>query len=311
MEILILRPGALGDTLMLAPAVSRISGTHRVHVAGREPGVSFLEGLGARVYDIERGGWHRLFSKGLIIEPLPVAAAEIVIGFFSKRAGPVFENLKRFFPGSTVHMVPPFPEPGRSIHVAGYVAECLQAAGLPLEGSRVVSSACTEAVLAGSGAIRREPWLVFHPGSGDTRKNHPMTFWKKLAAGLRASWPVEVERVVWLLGPAEAGLRQYFASADPGDVVFCPDRGELSDLLGKCSFFAGQDSGVTHLAAMKGTPCLALFKDSDPVQWRPLGPEVAVVFCADESEALKRGMSSALRLAGRNAVGVGIGAGSS
>jgi len=305
MEILILRPGALGDTLMLAPAALRISSGHRLHVAGREPGISLLEAVVAHIHDIERGGWHRLFADGLRQGELPVNAADVVVGFFSNQAGPVFENLKRCFPGSTVRMFPPFPEPGRSIHVAGYVAEGLEAAGLPLKASEVVLSACREAVLAGSGCLRREPWLVFHPGSGDKRKNHSIRLWEKLASELREKWPVEVERMIWVLGPAEVGFQEPFASADLGEVLFCPGIRELSELLGKCSFFAGQDSGVTHLAAMKGAPCLALFKDSDPVQWRPLGPEVEIVFGAEEQDVIKGGVAAALRLAERNAPSCG------
>ncbi len=299
MDVLVLRPGALGDTLMLAPAVLQISSNHRVHVAGRQPGVSFLEGVVEQVYDIERGGWHRLFSNGFQHEPLPAASAELVVGFFSKGAGPLSENLSRCFPASTVYVFPPFPEVSRSIHVAGYVVECLKAAGLPLDASQAVISARRQAVLAGPISVSRKPWLVFHPGSGDKRKNHPLTLWIKLAKELRDKWPTEIERVIWLLGPAEAGLRKDFASADRGEVVSCPDRLELSDLLGKCSLFAGQDSGVTHLAAMKGAPCLALFKNSDPVQWRPLGPEVEVVFCTDEQQVIKKGVAAALRFAGQ------------
>jgi heptosyltransferase III len=300
MDILVLRPGALGDTLMLAPAALRVSSTHRLHVAGREPGISFLERVVAGVYDIERGGWHRLFSDGLQWGQLPLAAAEVVVGFFSNRSGMILDNLRCCFPGSSVHMFPPFPAPGRSIHVAGYIAECLDAAGLSLGVSDVVSCACKKAVLGGPDAIQREPWLVFHPGSGDKHKNHPLVVWRNLAAELRRKWPVKVDRMIWLLGPAEAELQTCFPSTDRCDVLFCPDHRELSGLLERCSLFAGQDSGVTHLAAMKGAPCLALFKESDPVQWRPLGPEVEVVFRADEQDIIKKGVSAALRLARGN-----------
>lgn len=305
MDILILRPGALGDTLMLAPAALGVASTYRLLVAGREPGISFLERVVAQVYDIEREGWHRLFSNGIKRGQLPLREAEVVVGFFSNRSGTVFDNLTLCFPGSSVHMFPPFPEPGRSIHVAGYIAACLDAAGLPLDVSDVVSSACKKAVLAGPDAVQREPWLVFHPGSGDKRKNHPLELWRNLAGELRNTWPVEVDRMIWLLGPAEAGLQTCFPSTDRCEVLFCPDHRELSCLLERCSLFAGQDSGVTHLAAMKGAPCLALFKESDPVQWRPLGPDVEVVFCADEQEVVKKGVSAALRLARRNVFGAG------
>src|SRR5262249_30434172 len=36
------------------------------------------------------------------------------------------------------------------------------------------------------------------------------------------------------------------------------------------------DSGVTHLAALVGTPVVALFGPSDPALWRPLGRRVRV-----------------------------------
>ncbi|HDR16520.1 MAG TPA: lipopolysaccharide heptosyltransferase family protein [Desulfobacteraceae bacterium] len=297
MDILVLRPGALGDTLMLAPAVRRLSSTHRVFSAGREPGISFLQPVVTRAYDIERGGWHRLFSGGIQQGALPVYAAEVVVGFFSDRSGTVFENLRHGFPGAEVYVYPPFPEPGLGVHVAGYVAECLEVAGLPLESSGVVLSACKQAVLAGCGPVRRKPWLVFHPGSGDKRKNHPMGLWRKLAVEIRSKWPAEVERMIWVLGPAETSFLGELSSSGEGEVLFCPGHLELAGLLGRCSFFAGQDSGVTHLAAMKGVPCVALFKESDPVQWRPLGPKVEIVFCSDQKEIISRGVSAALKLA--------------
>ena len=41
--------------------------------------------------------------------------------------------------------------------------------------------------------------------------------------------------------------------------------------------FVGNDSGPGHLAAITGTPTLALFGPTDPARWRPLGPHVKVL----------------------------------
>jgi ADP-heptose:LPS heptosyltransferase len=51
----------------------------------------------------------------------------------------------------------------------------------------------------------------------------------------------------------------------------------LMALLNESVLFIGHDSGISHLAAMLGTPTIALFKASDPIQWRPLGPSVRVI----------------------------------
>jgi ADP-heptose:LPS heptosyltransferase len=48
-------------------------------------------------------------------------------------------------------------------------------------------------------------------------------------------------------------------------------------LLKEASFYLGHDNGITHLAAMLGIPIVALFKNSDHLQWALLGPDVRVI----------------------------------
>jgi ADP-heptose:LPS heptosyltransferase len=50
--------------------------------------------------------------------------------------------------------------------------------------------------------------------------------------------------------------------------------------------YVGQDSGVTHLAAMIGAPTIALFRHSSVAQWRPLGPRVKVIEARESSPDL-------------------------
>ncbi|MBO0779867.1 MAG: glycosyltransferase family 9 protein, partial [Ktedonobacteraceae bacterium] len=52
---------------------------------------------------------------------------------------------------------------------------------------------------------------------------------------------------------------------------------ELAHHLCQCDGYLGNDSGITHLAALLGLPTLALFGPSDPVTWRPLGCSVSVL----------------------------------
>ena len=51
---------------------------------------------------------------------------------------------------------------------------------------------------------------------------------------------------------------------------------KLARLLSKASFYLGNDSGVTHLAAASGTRTLALFRKDLEAIWRPCG-HVAVL----------------------------------
>jgi ADP-heptose:LPS heptosyltransferase len=52
---------------------------------------------------------------------------------------------------------------------------------------------------------------------------------------------------------------------------------EVAEHLRRCKGYLGNDSGITHLAAMLGIPTLVLFGPTDPVLWRPVGPCVRVI----------------------------------
>ena len=82
-----------------------------------------------------------------------------------------------------------------------------------------------------------------------------------------------------LLGPAEETVRPCYTAALNGDreVILSPEADHLLHLLGEAALYLGQDSGVTHLAAMMGVPTVALFRVDNTSTWRPLGPRVAVV----------------------------------
>jgi len=61
-------------------------------------------------------------------------------------------------------------------------------------------------------------------------------------------------------------------------VILCSPRPEdLISLMKEGALYIGQDSGVTHLAAMMGLPTVALFRNSSITMWRPLGPRIRVL----------------------------------
>ena len=51
-----------------------------------------------------------------------------------------------------------------------------------------------------------------------------------------------------------------------------------ASVLSQCATFIGNDSGPTHLAALVGVPCIAIFSARNaPGQWEPLGPHHVVI----------------------------------
>jgi heptosyltransferase-3 len=276
MRILIIRPAALGDTLMLAPALSKSQEWGEVIVAGRRPGIDFLRPLVSRCLDFEGPGWHALFMDAP--EPgvtLPATTADRIIAFLNDPQGMIKKNLERFFPGASIAVWPGSPHEKNQVHVAFYLAHAMEKSGLPAHAEKAMEDAMKRPLLL-SGR-RRRVRTVFHPGSGGAQKNHSPEFWLNLLRAFREKIPAAKELPVILLGPAEEKLLPLFSGEKEVEVLFCPDSERLSLLLQESLLYVGQDSGVTHLAAMLGAPTIALFRNSSVSQWRPLGPRVRVI----------------------------------
>jgi ADP-heptose:LPS heptosyltransferase len=52
----------------------------------------------------------------------------------------------------------------------------------------------------------------------------------------------------------------------------------VAEHIQRCKCYLGNDSGITHLAAMLSVPTIALFGPSDPAIWHPVGPDVEVIY---------------------------------
>jgi heptosyltransferase-2 len=122
--------------------------------------------------------------------------------------------------------------------------------------------------------------VAIHPGSGSPRKNWPRERWTEMMARLE-------EPVLLVLGDAEmekwsAPSVARLCSTDDKRIKVATNLPlpELAAALTRCRLFLGHDSGVSHLAAAVGTPCVLLFGPTDPAMWAPPG---------DHVRALRRG----------------------
>lgn len=284
MKLLIIRPGALGDTLLMLPVLAELKGKATVLFAGRQPGLAHMNHAVSRAMDLETAGWHWLFSD----HPgsprpwrLPISSADKIIAFFKDRGGIILQNLEGFFPDTPLRVFPSFPPRGKKIHVARYLAGCLESAGLPVNGRAVMDNAFKRPLISGPWTGKMRNRVVFHPGSGGLEKNHPPGFWLNIFKRCMGMDRFARLKPALLLGPAEAPLQTFFRNCeDPGcppEILFCPGKEQLLNILASAALYLGHDSGITHLSGLMGTPTVALFKHSDPVQWRPLGPRVHII----------------------------------
>jgi ADP-heptose:LPS heptosyltransferase len=121
--------------------------------------------------------------------------------------------------------------------------------------------------------------VAVHPGSGGAAKRWPPHHFAALMdriAGTGAT-PLLIE------GPqdAEVALETRAARTLPHDDPRCTARElpitDLAALLARCVAYVGNDSGVTHLAALAGCPTVAIFGPTNPALWRPLGQCVSTM----------------------------------
>ena len=285
-QVLIIRPGALGDTLMLLPLLAGLEGTAEPIAAGRRPGIDVLRFQGVRCADVEVGGWHVLFEERP--ESRPPAAADLrpqhVLAFLNDPDGRVARNLGVLFPEARTRVFPGRPREGGSVHAALHLARCAARAGLPVDPEGCVSAAGRAPLLRVPEDRPGRSGLVVHPGSGGRRKNLSPGFWSAFLDRIQGRLETTL-----LLGPAEEPLLPRLESRISGGTLraaLSPDTAGLLSLLGRAACCVGHDSGISHLAAMLGTPTVALFKESDARVWRPLGPAVQVIEAREEDEAL-------------------------
>jgi ADP-heptose:LPS heptosyltransferase len=280
LKVLIIRPGALGDTLMALPALVALAGKAVITFVGRQPGLDYIRSFVHLGLDFEAAGWHRLFLDSPDEHFLPVSRADMVVAFFSDDEGKIRQNFNACFPNVPVHVFPSFPSEKEHMHAALYIAECLKSAGLPVDPEKSVKNALRKSLLGeiASPAVRNK--ILLHPGSGDKKKNHSPEFWLKLLESLGQKAVFQGLKHVVLLGPAEEEVCSFFKKSMKSfgtEICFCPEKENLTCIITEAALYIGHDSGITHLAAMIGTPTIALFKKSNANQWGPLGPCVRVI----------------------------------
>jgi heptosyltransferase-3 len=243
---LVLRPGALGDTLLALPALRALRGVFSPLTLAAHAGAARLL---ASVGEVEHGiafddpalGW--LFGAGS-------APAEQLVAWMN----PV--------PALRHALVVAPSRPAGEVHCARYLLDTL--AGLEVE------PVLDQRRLAVNPITSDE--VLIHPGSGSMAKNWPAA---RFAEVIRAfAGPVRL-----VVGEADEQAAQA-VEASLGRTLPRLEHAPLEVLaarLAGCRAYLGNDSGVSHLAGLCGARTIVLFGPTSPALWHPLGPDVHVV----------------------------------
>ncbi len=288
-RVTLVRSGALGDTILLLPAVellrralpdvklTLLGSAWARHVAHLMPSPWTAASFGAAELA-------PLFAPGAEM-PLPAALAEpdLVMVYTSEAHGPFVDNVQRLRRGRITLAWPDRPPAG--VHAAAHLAGALTQEPPALEElpppSLRAPREATERMRRwlGEHQSRRVPLLLAHPGGGGSRKCWPAGRCAEFAAAVAGDDAI----VVMLRGPAdeaqcEAVLERLADCACPRpQVAELESLEDVAALMSLADVYVGNDSGPSHLAAALGVPTLVVFGPTDPASWRPLGVDVEVV----------------------------------
>ena len=275
-KILVIRGGAIGDFILTLPAIAALRRQFpRAHleVLGY-PHIAELAlagGLVNRVQSIEAGALAGFFARGGKL-------AEHMADYFSEfdlvlsylyDPDRIFQTNVGLCTGAQFIVGPHRAQEARQVHASKAYLQ-------PLERLAIFDADSVPHLLVEAAAISPNT-LALHPGSGSERKNWPEEKWADLLQALMQStdWDVLV-----VGGEAEGErLQRLTAALPPGRVRVARSLPlpELARRLTACRAFVGHDSGISHLAAAVGLPCLLLWGDTAEAVWRPPGQQVKLI----------------------------------
>jgi heptosyltransferase-3 len=262
---LVLFPGAVGDFLCALPALrsARQNGAPTTLVLRAEL-FPLLAPAEFDALSIDRREVADLFADGEVADTTrSLFGGHAMSHSWTGHGNEAFARRLRAATGGAVSMHR-FRGMAPGEHASRYYARCLGVEPSPM---RLEPPAAAE-------RWARELWqtgdlpaavLAVHAGSGSTRKS-----WQGMAA-VAKEWRRRGGAVIAIAGPAESRVPEadLLVRGEPLD--------RIAALLRRARFYLGNDSGISHLAGLVGTPGMALFGPSDPAIWHPLGGSVRVV----------------------------------
>jgi len=287
-KILFIRGGAVGDFILTLPAIRLVRENlpeAEIEVLGYPPTnrLAQASGLVDATCSMEYGPLASFFiPNGALPDELVgyFSRFSVVFSYLYDPDGYFEANLQRS--GVRTLLVGPYrvDESLTDRPAAAQLAKPLESLALYLEEPYVrldFDGDSTEAAFRALPELLDESltWIALHPGSGSPRKNWSFEGWVETAATLAASDPTI--RFLVTSGEAEESVIGQFITLLTGRGIphnrasYLP-LPVLGVLLQRCRLYLGHDSGISHLAASCGVPCVLLFGKTNPAIWAPQNP---------------------------------------
>jgi heptosyltransferase-2 len=276
-RILVIRGGAIGDFILTLPAIAALRRQFpqaHLEVLGY-PHIAQLAvagGLADRVQPIEARGLAGFFARGGTLEPDLMdyfSEFDVVISYLYDPDEIFKNNICRCLVGQFIvgaHR----PDEADRIHATQVFLK-------PLERLAIFDADPVPHLALDPRPSTLDSILALHPGNGSEKKNWPEAKWAGLIQQVMATtnWDLllvggeaegeRLRRLAALLPPARCAIAQGLPLA------------ELARRIQSCAAFVGHDSGITHLAAAVGLPCIVLWADTLEEVWRPQGEPLVVL----------------------------------
>jgi heptosyltransferase-2 len=279
-KILVIRGGAIGDFILTLPAIAALrnqfSHAH-LEVLGY-PHIAQLALAGKlvdRVQPIEAAALATFFANAGQLNSDWVdyfSEFDLIVSYLYDPDDFFQTNIKRCSPAQFI-VGPHRPDEAEEIHATRVYLK-------PLERLAIFDVDCVPQL-----AIERlrmpANQIALHPGSGSEKKNWPEEKWLEFVKHMLGRTKVNVLLVG---GEAEGDRLKRLAADLPRErceVAQNLPLAELAQWLQSCVAFVGHDSGISHLAAALGLPCLILWADTREEVWRPQGERVNILKSAN------------------------------
>jgi ADP-heptose:LPS heptosyltransferase len=276
-KILVLRGGALGDFIVTLPALALLRRrwpAAKIELVGNATAARLAQarGLLDAVHSQHEARWSALCGEGVLPGSLAswIGEYDLVINYWPDPGG----DLRKRFPVREGQMF---------LHAEAMPARAPAASHYcgPLRTLGMDESACWFPLAKwsnpppGAGA-----GIAIHPGSGSPRKNWQAENWRALIPQLPGPITLivgEAETEYWSRDALAAESAMNGAGAprpQTCEILLNRPLEELVAHFAGCRLFLGHDSGVSHLAAACGVPCVLLFGPTEPAMWAPPAPNV-------------------------------------
>lgn len=274
-NVLIIRMGALGDTVVCLPCLLALRTRYNVYFLGRMPGISFLAHFVDNVYNIEESRFAWIFNEKPKANSQIFPNLDYIVVFMKDRNNTVKRNLQNAFQSQNISVFASLPVGSeKQLHIVKYIYMKLREADLEVSWHDVAS-------IIKRGIYKYSldhPYVLYHLGSGSSKKNLDISLWFKIKKDLCTAFPEK--RHLLICGPDEMEMKsclQKLALESSETLNWILEPVELLAILQQAYLFIGHDSGPTHLSALLGIPTVSFFKTGSVKVWRPVGRCVKVL----------------------------------